>query len=246
MKHAQRTRRLTPDEETTLLAAAGALTRGAGVRMSGLIVAALESGCRLGELLALTWGDVDLTKRTLLVRAVEVGARKTGRARALPISARLAAVFEMAKTDPAGREYKASAFVFGQLGEPVKSIDKAWNTCVLRANGHEPEWEAGGKLAATSRAALKAINLKFHDWRHEAGSRWLEAGMPLHHVKEILGHANISQTDTYLNAGRVALQESMKRFDAARGGKRVANDPPIEPRPNRHEDAEETPKDQLH
>src|SRR5262249_13993752 len=43
-KHAQRTRRLTPDEETKLLAAAGALTRGAGVRLSGLIVAALETG----------------------------------------------------------------------------------------------------------------------------------------------------------------------------------------------------------
>ena len=51
----------------------------------------------------------------------------------------------------------------------------------------------------------------FHDLRHEAGSRWLEAGMPLHHVKELLGHANISTTDTYLNAGRVHLHESMPR-----------------------------------
>jgi hypothetical protein len=33
-----------------------------------------------------------------------------------------------------------------------------------------------------------------------------------HHVKEMLGHANISQTDTYLNAGRFALHESMQRL----------------------------------
>ena len=40
--------------------------------------------------------------------------------------------------------------------------------------------------------------------------------MPLHHVKELLGHANISTTDTYLNAGRVHLQESMRKVEAAR------------------------------
>jgi len=70
--------------------------------------------------------------------------------------------------------------------------------------------------------------------------------MPLHHVKEILGHANISQTDTYLNAGRMALHDSIRRFDAVRSGKPVANEPPIEPRPDSHEPMEEAPKDQLH
>ncbi len=41
--------------------------------------------------------------------------------------------------------------------------------------------------------------------------------MPLHHVKELLGHANISTTDTYVNAGRVHLQESMRKVEEARG-----------------------------
>ena len=31
-------------------------------------------------------------------------------------------------------------------------------------------------------------------------------------MKELLGHANISTTDTYLNAGRVHLHESMLRL----------------------------------
>jgi hypothetical protein len=69
--------------------------------------------------------------------------------------------------------------------------------------------------------------------------------MPLHHVKEILGHANISQTDTYLNAGRVALQDSMKRSDAARG-KTVAKTEAIEQRPLGHVSANTTQKGQLH
>lgn len=242
VKVAQRTRRLTPDEETNLLAAAGGLTRGAGVRLSGLIIAALETGCRRGELLNLRWADVNVTDREITIRGETAKDRTV---RTVPISSRLAAVLEMVKTNPAGREYPPAAYVFGLLGEPVQTIKKAWETAVLNAFGHAPVWEAGGKLAAASRAALATINLHFHDLRHEAGSRWLEAGMPLHHVKEILGHANISQTDTYLNAGRVVLQDSMKRFDAARG-KPVAKPPTIEHRPPRHDDTEETPKDQLH
>ena len=71
------------------------------------------------------------------------------------------------------------------------------------------------------------------------------SGMPLHHVKAISGHANISQTDTYLNAGRVALQDSMQRFDASRG-KSVAKPETIEHRPFGHAAEEEAEKGQLH
>ena len=107
-------------------------------------------------------------------------------------------------------------------------------------------WTRNGKLDAASREKLRSIDLHFHDLRHEARSRLLESGMPLHHVKEMLGHANISQTDTYLNAGRIALRESMQRIDLARGGKPVANEEPTENRPVRHEEPTEPSKDLLH
>jgi integrase len=134
--------------------------------------------------------------------------------------------------------------VFGVLGERVKSIKKAWQTCVLRAQGHEPVSRTNGKLDE-ARAALRA-DLHFHDLRHEAGSRWLEAGMPLRNVKEMLGHANISQTDTYLNAGQFALHESMQRLDEAGRGNPVANEPPAEHRLHGHDEPMESPKDLLH
>ena len=38
--------------------------------------------------------------------------------------------------------------------------------------------------------------------------------MPFYHVKDLLGHASISTTDTNLNAGRIHLQDSMGRVDA--------------------------------
>ena len=40
--------------------------------------------------------------------------------------------------------------------------------------------------------------------------------MPIHHVKELLGHANIKTTDTYLNATRLGLQESMRKYEESR------------------------------
>lgn len=95
----------------------------------------------MGELLALRWADVDMDKRTVLVRAVEVGAKKTGRSRLLPMSARLAAVLEMARSDPAGRPWAPTAYVFGELGQRQGSIKKAWETAVLKAHGCVPEMD---------------------------------------------------------------------------------------------------------
>lgn len=201
-KIAQRARRLVadvlekdgkvkePGEERRLLAAT---TKNPG--MQRLTIAALETGCRRGELLALRWADVDRPAGVLHVRAVEQGAKKTGQARTLPISTRLDGVLEMAKTDPAGKDYTADQYVFGDCGARVQNTKRAWENACTRAGIED---------------------LHFHDLRHEAASRWLEAGWPIHHVQAMLGHANVSQTSTYLNAGRLGLQESMQRFDPAR------------------------------
>jgi integrase len=254
-KHAKRDRRLEPDilneegkverdgEESRLIAVASP-------SLQRLIIAAIEACCRRGELLALQWRDVDLQKRELVVRAEDEGARKTGAGRRLPISGRLAAVLEMARTanwstiqggpgKGLGEAHQTAMlgrwYVFGdEGGRKIGSTKRAWETAVLKAHGHTPEWATGGKLAATSRAALDAIDLHFHDLRHEGGSRLLEAGWPLHHVQHMLGHASVAQTATYLNATKYGLQESMQRLDASRC-KTVASTPGIEHRPVRNE-----------
>jgi hypothetical protein len=73
----------------------------------------------------------------------------------------------------------------------------------------------------------------------------LEGGWPIHRVKEMLGHANISQTDTYLNVGRMGSCESMKCFDDVRC-KTVASQPSIEHGPARSAEQHEAPRDLLH
>src|SRR5690349_16239546 len=69
-----------------------------------------------------------------------------------------------------------------------------------------------GQAHAASVAALRTINLRFHDLRHEAGSRFIEAGWPIHHVSQMLGHSNLEQTSTVSTHG---LQDSMRKYDVA-------------------------------
>ena len=178
----------------------------AGPRLYRLVVAALETGCRLGELLALRWRDVDLKRGEVRIQAITAKSRKI---RHIPIVARLRAVLDLARYDPSGQPFGPDAHVFGdEVGRRLQSQQKAWESAVLKAHGHTPTWVKTA-LSPQSRAAFRGINLRFHDLRHEAGSRWLEKGLPLHHVKELLGHASIATTDTYLNASRIHLRESM-------------------------------------
>jgi len=81
---------------------------------------------------------------------------------------------------------------------------------VLRAHGVKPE-RTRGKLAAENRAKLAEIDLNFHDRRHEAGSRKLEGGWPLHAVSVWLGHTKLETTAKYLNGTPQYLHELNER-----------------------------------
>src|SRR5262249_13207950 len=105
-KGTERRRRIYTDEEERLLAHADP-------RLQSLIISALESLARLGELLALKWQHVDLKKPTLLIAAEEAGARKTRKGRVIPISDRLAGVLEMRRTKVAEKDLQLDVYVFG-------------------------------------------------------------------------------------------------------------------------------------
>jgi integrase len=227
----QRSRRLEPKEESRLLAVAGP-------HLQCVIIAALETCCREGELLGVQWRDVSLSRHEIHLPAEKT---KTRTARTVPISVRLHAVLKRIRKGPDGKEHKPSAYVFGnEVGEQVKNVKRAWQTAVLKAHGHEPTWtwtkktakKGSGKLSPESRQAYREIDLHFHDLRHEAGSRLLEAGWPLHEVQQMLGHANIQQTSTYLNATLQGIHRSMQRLDRTRrtaAGRKARTSPACNP-----------------
>jgi site-specific recombinase XerD len=77
-----------------------------------------------------------------------------------------------------------------------------------------PTRTATKALTPEARAAYQRIDLTFHDLGHEAASKLLEAGMPLHEVSAMLGHRNISTTSRYLNAQAHSLLATVDRIDA--------------------------------
>jgi len=84
----------------------------------------------------------------------------------------------------------------------------------LRAHGHTPRYTRTMNLDAASRAVLNAIDLHFHDLRREAGSRWMDAGVPIATIQRWLGHTNVSQTSTYLAGTSTTEHDHMRRFEA--------------------------------
>lgn len=191
-----RTRRLQPGEDERLMAHAG--------RLADIITAALETGMRKGEILSLQWDQVRFSPRAeLFLPAVKT---KTKRDRRVPISSVLREILDRRQYNPAGARLPAEAYVFGdEIGRPRKSIKRAWEGILKRA-------------------AL--LDLHFHDLRREAGSRWMDAGIPLATIQRWLGHANIAQTSTYLGASLGADERDMEHYEAkiGRGPRVTQND----------------------
>jgi integrase/recombinase XerD len=69
---ARRGRILTDEEEAALLVAASPILKAA-------VVFSLNTGLRLGEMLSLTWGDVDLERREVTVTAEKAKGKRTRR-----------------------------------------------------------------------------------------------------------------------------------------------------------------------
>ena len=162
----------------------------AGAHLRALIVGALSTGCRLGELLGLQWGQIrrddDGVARWI---RLDASGTKTNVARDIPIGPRLRAELEMRRHGPDGKDLGPELFVFGnEVGERVASIATAWRATCRRA---------------------EIRNLHFHDLRREFGSRLLESGADAHTVREFLGHSNITTTSRYLRSTPARLARAL-------------------------------------
>jgi integrase len=174
-RESARRRRLQPGEGEKLLATCGSHLR-------ALVEAALETGCRKGELLSLQWWQVQSEPRAQIY--LPATKTKTHADRWIPISSRLKLILDMRRCDPEGKEHPGTAYVFGnEVGQAAKSFKRAWERAVLVAHGFKAEYVkksrgealkavASAVLTKDSRARLNAIDLNFHDLRREAGSRW--------------------------------------------------------------------------
>ena len=172
--------------ESRLLAAAEPL-------LHDIIVAMLDTCCRPGEILKLQWMDVDFLRKELTIRPANC---KTREGRVLPITKRLLAILEARRLGADGQRRAPTDFVFGdETGSEVKSVRRIW-------------------VRACAKAELVGLHLA--DLRHEAGSRYEEAGMPTTYVSKMLGHRNLATTTRYLNPTTHHLHREIERVDEAR------------------------------
>ena len=218
-----RTRRLEPSvtlpNGTVVDGEESRLLKNAGSHLRTLVVAALSTGCRLGELLSLQWTQIRRDDKGEARWIVLSAARtKTAQSRVIPIGPRLRAELAMRVHGPDGKEHRADAYVFGnECGEQVTSIRTAWTlTC--------------------QRAGIRGLH--FHDLRREFASRLLESSANLHDVQLFLGHANITQTSTYLSSTPVRLERALARMEGAAGFAHGLHKPPSK-RPVEHSESGE-------
>jgi len=112
-----RERVLSRDEESRLLAAIDAEPKRGHLR--GILLIALDCALRRGEILTLTWSDVDLDRRTLTIRAFN---SKTARARTVAMTIR---VYTELRRLSEERTCQPSQLVFGVQTSIKTAFNKA-------------------------------------------------------------------------------------------------------------------------
>ena len=134
-----------------------------------LVLVAMKTGLRRGELFGLEWRNVNLVDAQLTVSA---GTAKSRKARHVPLNAEALDVLTRWHDQGEGK-----GLVFpGVGGGKLTNINKAWDGIATDA---------------------KLENFRFHDLRHDFASRLVMAGVDLNSVRELLGHADIAMTLRY-------------------------------------------------
>ena len=197
----QRDRRISEDEEDTLLSHSSP-------RIRALIIIALDTGVRRGEMLEITAKNVNLDHGEIVLRGATT---KSGKTRTVPISTvRLRAVVEWFLSDAAGKRKPPHApLVSTEAGEPISTFRRAWEDANLRAHGFTPQRvRKTGALLAPSQLALGQIDLHWHDLRHEYASRLAERRVPITEIQRLLGHASVQTTERYISTTLARLKRS--------------------------------------
>lgn len=145
-----------------------------------LFLTALRTGLRLGELLGLRVGDLDLKARALEVRRSLVNGRvttpKSGKSRRVDVSNGLVAALEAHVKDREAEDYVFQAPEGGLL-----------DGCNLRRRVFVPAVKAA-----------KVRMIRIHDLRHTFASLLIQNGESLAYVRDQLGHSSIQITvDVY-------------------------------------------------
>ncbi len=190
----RRERYLSVDEESRLMS----VLFGRRAYLKPIIILALNTGMRRGEILNLEWWQIDFSTNRLIVTKT-----KSGKPRHIPMNQIVRETLIELK------ETSGAKFVFESRrnpGHPIQDPKKSFKGA-LKDAGIE--------------------NFRFHDLRHTAGTRLAEAGADAFTIKDILGHASIQTSAIYVHAtdeGKRRAISALGRYAENFGQKLVKNE----------------------
>ncbi|OKY25235.1 site-specific integrase [Thalassotalea sp. PP2-459] len=134
-----------------------------------IVLLALNTGMRKGELLSLEWSHINFDNKIL---TVDFQNAKSGSTRHLPLNTQ---AFNTLKEWQ--QETDGIGFVFkDKNGLPLKDFPYIWGELLDKA---------------------KITNFRFHDLRHHFASKLVMASVDLNTVRELLGHSDLKMTLRY-------------------------------------------------
>jgi integrase len=157
-----------------------------------MVLVALRTGMRMGELIALRWQDVDLVAGRVTVRQNAVkgrlGTPKSGKAREIALSNDTVAALK------AHRHLRGPLVFCTMEGRMLKYTE-------LR----HPLWRACRK------AGLRMV--QWHSLRHSFASHLVMRGVALKAVQELLGHSTIQMTMRYAHLAPQVTRDAVNLLD---------------------------------
>jgi integrase len=177
--HNEVDRWLTNNEEDRLMAAASPWLR-------EIIVFALNTGMRQGEILRLQWQDVDFSRGTLIVMQSKNGMRRT-----IPLNAK---VYELLSAKQAASGLASGPVFKTPLGNLLQVRFLVREFCEARNRAGIPDF-------------------RFHDMRHTFATRLVQRGVDLYKVQRLLGHKTNLMTQRYAHHSPESLREGVNVLD---------------------------------
>jgi len=168
----KRSRYFTEDEIEKLLRACKISS---ATHLYPIIIVALNTGMRRGEILNLKWRDVDLVNKF-----VHIEISKSGKRRDIPMNDLLTETLKSGKIE---FDRGQDEYVFcDDDGKPFKNLKRSFKTALKRANIDI----GSGKTKVT-----------FHTCRHTFGSYWMMNDGNIYTLSKILGHSSVKVTERY-------------------------------------------------
>jgi len=155
-----------------------------------IVITALNTGMRKGEILSLKWDNVDLKHGFILLDMTKNGER-----REIPINNTLKSVLQ-GITRRLDIPY---VFFDSATGKAYQDVKRSFNTALRKA---------------------KIRDFKFHDLRHTFASQLVMAGVDITTVKELLGHKTLTMTLRYSHLAPAHKVKAVDILDNTINGKK--------------------------